>query len=54
MGDVYTLSCLWSAELSKVFVCLVLVLLFSTLHPSCLAIILTGKRELIALLELYH
>ena len=32
--------------------CLVLVLLFSTLCPSSFAIILMGKRELLALLKL--
>ena len=32
--------------------CLILVLLFSTLYPSSFAIIFWGKRELVALLYL--
>ena len=43
------IHCLLLLPLFVVVLCLVLVLLFSTLSPSSFAIILMGKRELVAL-----
>ena len=44
------IRCLLLLPLFVEVVCLVVVLLFSTLCPSSFAIILIGKRELVALL----
>ena len=44
------ICCLLLLQLFKVFLCLVLVSLFITLRPSSFAIILVGKRGMVALL----
>ena len=43
------IHCLLLIPLFVRVLCLVFVLLFRTLSPCCVAIILTGKRELVAL-----
>ena len=42
--------CLWLLPLFVGVLCLVIVMVFSTLSPSSFAITLMGKRELLALL----